>query len=125
MGKELYEDMCSYINKQQRPSILANWEFVDSLDYREDLLRFKEKNPERHTAEVYVFMEELEDKFNGNGLPECCGREYGYLFNWIGDSEFSEYLLRRYPDIIEKIDETNNGEPDMYCNYYYWFVWKN
>lgn len=123
MGKELYKDFLFPLDHKQYQGIKENWEFVDGLDFREDLLAFK-KDHESFDGQVYDFMEMIEDKFRGKELPECCGGLNGYVFNWFSDEEFSEYLLRRYPDIIAKIKETNDGELDMYCNYYYWFVWK-
>lgn len=64
------------------------YEFLDSIDVRKFLI---------HNKEVYECMIAIKDAYNKN-YCEKYNDDYG-LFNYTGESDFIDYIHKRYPDI--------------------------
>lgn len=93
---------------------VANWEFIDSLDFTH-YLRLGIEN----IADFIEYAQQDMICNKGVILPECCDGEF--LTNYIGDYEFGEYIVSRYPDIVLRVREECY---DVYNqDYGYFFVY--
>lgn len=120
MSKEFYDDLILDSDDRFYPGVRKNWEFIDTFDFKEDLLKFKDYLG----YQVNEFMDRIEQKFKGKELPKCCGGLGGFVFNYINNSELATYLLRRYPDIIEDIEKYEDYDEYDQDYWEYYFVWK-
>ena len=120
MSKEFYDDLILDFEDRLYPDVRKNWEFIDTLDFREDLLKFKDYLG----YQVNEFMDKIEKKFKGKELPKCCGGRGGFVFNNMNADELATYLLRRYPDIIEDIEKYEDYDEYDQDYWEYYFIWK-
>ena len=84
----------------------ANLKFLDTIDFIPYL--------DMHFKNVYELMGYIQDDFEEKGLETF---EDGFVFNWISDYEFADYLKNRYPNIIRRVIEASNDYylQDDYC----------
>ena len=84
----------------------ANLKFLDTIDFIPYL--------DLHFKNVYELMGYIQDDFEEKGLETF---EDGYVFNWIDEDEFADYLKNRYPNIIRRVIQASNDYylQDDYC----------
>ena len=83
-----------------------NLKFLDTIDFIPYL--------DMHFKNVYELMGYIQDDFEEKGLETF---EDGFVFNWVSDYEFADYLKNRYPNIIRRVIEASNDYylQDDYC----------
>ena len=76
-----------------------NYKVLEQIDFIPYIEKCKRK-------EVYELMDMMEDDFNDTPLVQDNKYLEGTLFNWINEIELIDYLMQRYPNKFNYVEQT-------------------